>query len=128
MKSVTVDIPNPKLRRALEARLEAEGFPVERPQPKPAAFARRFKSTTPLRTTEHALALLMMLDGDLVGTPHYMGLSYFWASEYRHWLRPRSRARLCQIHDALLAAGLPVDAASPAHEAIIRSHLKPSEL
>lgn len=63
---------------------------------------------------------LIKLDQTFRGTDDYMGITYFWHYEYRHFLRDASYARRRRVHAALLRAGLAVDAASPAHETLIR--------
>jgi hypothetical protein len=54
-----------------------------------------------------------------VGTPEYQGLAYFWAYDYRHYLRDCGNARRREVHTQLLAAGLPLDGVSDAHAKII---------
>lgn len=54
-----------------------------------------------------------------IGTPDYQGRAYFWHYDLRHYLRDCSDERRREVHAALLAAGLPLDGTSPAHEKII---------
>jgi len=54
-----------------------------------------------------------------VGTPEYQGLAYFWAYDYRHYLRDCGNERRREVHTQLLAAGLPLDGVSDAHAKII---------
>jgi hypothetical protein len=62
---------------------------------------------------------LLALDKTFIGTPHYMGMAYFWHYEYRHYMRPMPYAVNRRIHKALLEAGLEVNGAGPRHQAII---------
>ncbi len=59
------------------------------------------------------------LDETFVGTPDYMGIAYFWSSEYKFSLRDASPDKRRAVHAAFLKAGLPVDGESPQHEAIV---------
>ncbi len=61
---------------------------------------------------------LIKLDATFVGTPDYMGLTYFWHYNYRHFLRDNRKYWL-KIHTALLKAGLTVNGYSRKHDAII---------
>jgi hypothetical protein len=75
-------------------------------------------SSYSLPLTLRAFEAVLTLDEKLVGTPDYMGVAGWWAYEYKWWLRaatPRQRKR---AHDAILAAGLPLDGES-AHHAVI---------
>lgn len=63
-------------------------------------------------------------DAALVGTDDYAGIAYFWAYEYRGYLRDASAAKRRAVHHALVAAGLAPVGESPAHLAIIRRVLK----
>jgi hypothetical protein len=78
-----------------------------------------YVTTYLLNLTTTALDLLRKLDSCLVGTPHYMGIAYFWAYEYRHYLRDKEyeTCRIC--HQELLLAGLDVSGVSDEHEKII---------
>ena len=62
---------------------------------------------------------LLNLDKTFIGTDDYMGMTYFWHYEYRHYLRDTSYARRRHVHTALLAAGLEVNGESKEHLAII---------
>jgi hypothetical protein len=63
--------------------------------------------------------LVYALDRALIGTPDYMGLAHWWADEYKHRLRGARNSQRRKAHHAILAAGLPLDAASDEHKAII---------
>lgn len=67
---------------------------------------------------------LLELDRSLIGTPEYMGLAYFWAYEYRHFLRDCTVKSRKKVHDKILEAGLPVDSESPEVEAIVKRYVK----
>ena len=60
------------------------------------------------------------LDETFIGTPDYMGIAYFWDTEYKFNLRGQPPNKLKAVHDALLKAKLPLDGTSPEHEAIIK--------
>tara|TARA_R110000824_G_scaffold243273_2_gene431913 strand:+ start:713 stop:973 length:261 start_codon:yes stop_codon:yes gene_type:complete len=71
--------------------------------------------------TRDATHAILKLDRNFTGTSDYMGVSYFWAHEYRHTgLRDTSTAKRRRVHTAFLKAGLGVSEASPKHEEIIR--------
>lgn len=67
-----------------------------------------------------AYVALHRLDKTFVGSDEYMGVAYFWAWDYRHYLRDVSYAKRRQVHRALLRDGLDVDSASDEHESIIK--------
>lgn len=64
------------------------------------------------------------LDQKYIGTENYLGLAYFWAYEYRHYLRDCTFAKRRKIHKRLIKEGLPVDGESDQHLEIIRDILK----
>jgi hypothetical protein len=74
--------------------------------------------------TWDATKALMDLDDSYVGTKNYMGITYFWASDYKFYLRHQTIAQRRKIHHALLKAGLEVDKVSSEHEAIIKRFYK----
>lgn len=78
------------------------------------------RGTITLSITADATAALIRLDNAFVGTPHYMGLAYFWHYDYRHYLRDAKPRKLVRIHNAFLDAGLELGGVSAAHEAIIQ--------
>jgi len=67
-----------------------------------------------------AYLALNRLDKTLIGTEDYIGVAYFWAWDYRYYLRDVSYAKRRQVHRTLLRDGLDVDSASDEHEAIIK--------
>ena len=69
--------------------------------------------------TWDSYAKLLKLDDTFIGTPNYMGLDYFWHSEYKHYLRDASPVQRVRVHKKLLKAGLKVDGCSKKHEQII---------
>ena len=66
-----------------------------------------------------AFAALSVLDDTFIGTPHYMGISYFWAYGFRHYLRDASAAKRVRVHRLFLDAGLDVSAETEAHSFIV---------
>jgi len=72
-----------------------------------------------LPLTSRAFTLLYSLDRSLVGTPDYMGLSGWWADEYKHTLRAASCSERKAAHDRIMASGLPIDGVSEKHADII---------
>lgn len=66
------------------------------------------------------------LDQKLTGTPDYMGMTYFWGYEYRHYLRDASPSQRRRVHKQFLDQGLDVAGESQEHLRIIRSVLKVS--
>jgi hypothetical protein len=73
-----------------------------------------------IMATGKAIEAVLWLDAGFVGTPDYMGLSWFWNYEYRHSLRDASASVRQRIHAAFLKAGLPPDGASSEHGEIVR--------
>lgn len=114
MKSIIVMCDDPKAKAAMEARIEAEGFTVERNDYTPEP-----RGELTVQTTIEATGKLMALDETLVGTPHYMGVAYFWSREYRHYLRDATAAQRCAVHDAWLKAGLELTGDSNQHMQLI---------
>ena len=64
------------------------------------------------KTTAIATKALMDLDDSFINTPHYMGITYFWAYEYRHYMRDLTIAKRKQVHAKLLKFGLDVSGES----------------
>ena len=62
-----------------------------------------------------ALRAILEIDKGFIGTPHYMGVAFFWNYDYRHFLRDASVARRRDAHSRLLDAGLSVCGSSDAH-------------
>tara|TARA_R110001599_G_scaffold265186_1_gene465909 strand:+ start:784 stop:1035 length:252 start_codon:yes stop_codon:yes gene_type:complete len=67
---------------------------------------------------------LLNLDKSFFGTNDYMGFSYFWSYEYRHYLRDVSYAKRRRVHKELLKSGLAVNGESLKHLQIIRNITK----
>ena len=80
-------------------------------------------------------------DDARIGTPDYRGHAYFWAHEYRHYLRdlggcPRGvtegrygfllRQLRTKVHRDLLRLGLPLDGESRDHEPVVLYHRLPA--
>jgi hypothetical protein len=49
---------------------------------------------------------LEKLDKGYIGTPNYMGLAFFWAWEYGHYLREASLSQRRRVHKQALDLGL----------------------
>lgn len=62
---------------------------------------------------------LMQLDMRMVGTPNYMGLAFFWHTQYKHYLRNCTIAQRRQIHHKLLKHNLQLEGESEAHDQIV---------
>lgn len=71
------------------------------------------------RMTFRMFCIMMRIDNAMVGTPDYMGISYWWADEYKHSLRGCTPKERKAAHDKLLAAGLPLNGVSDQHREII---------
>jgi hypothetical protein len=72
-----------------------------------------------LHVTSRAYTLVYAIDRALVGTGDYMGLAYWWSDVYKHRLRGATTKQRRRAHDAILAAGLPLDGESVRHREII---------
>jgi hypothetical protein len=77
--------------------------------------------------TWKATTALLKLDDKFIGTPDYMGVTYFWAYEYRHWLRDSTYYRRRLVHSKFLKAGLAVDGEGPEHLAIVERYASPAD-
>ena len=66
---------------------------------------------------------ILKLDKTFVGTDNYLGVEYFWAYEYRHYLRDCSMAKRRKIHKKFLQNNLEVDGVSDLHLHIIKTVL-----
>lgn len=119
---------NPAIANAIATRIENAGFPVAKASiPKKRMFKTVELDGDPsLSRGTHTLELssamakrLLEMDHELIGTPDYMGGAYFWNYEYRHTLRDASALVRVRVHDAWLAAGLPLDGKSKKHQAIL---------
>lgn len=76
-----------------------------------------------LPLTFRAFHALHALDHGLIGTPDYLGIAYFWAHEYKFYLREATQKQRKIVHDLFLKAGLALDGVSPEHAAIVEKHL-----
>ena len=76
-------------------------------------------SSYSLPLTLRAYEAVLTLDERLVGTPDYMGVAYWWSHEYKWTLREATHTQRKRAHDAILAAGLPLDGESDEHAAIV---------
>lgn len=73
--------------------------------------------------TVDAFNAIFKLDKTFVGTGNYLGLAYFWAYEYRHYLRDCSMAKRRKVHKKWLQAGLELHGESDEHLSIIKTVL-----
>lgn len=67
-----------------------------------------------------AYEALKELDKTYVGTHNYMGIAYFWAYDYRHYLRDATTSQRRRVHQAFVAFNLPVMGESAEHEILIK--------
>lgn len=70
---------------------------------------------------------LYTLDKTLVGQPAYLGIAYFWNTEYKHEMRSMSFYGRRKVHAAFLKARLELTEFSDAHRKIInkfKRHIK----
>lgn len=77
--------------------------------------------------TVDAFNAIFKLDKAFVGTDSYLGLAYFWAYEYRHYLRDCTMAKRRKVHKKWLQAGLDLEGVSDKHLSIIKYTLKESK-
>jgi len=73
------------------------------------------------KITPQAIDALIKLDNAFVGTPNYMGISYFWNHEYRHYMR-NNRKNWVKIHTLFLKEKLDVSGVSSRHKEIIKKY------
>lgn len=74
--------------------------------------------------TVDAFNAMLKLDKTFVGTGNYLGLAYFWAHEYRHYLRDCTMAKRRKVHKKWLQAGLDLEGISDNHLSIIKNVLE----
>lgn len=74
--------------------------------------------------SHNAYLKLAELDRSFIGTPDYMGICYFWAYEYRHYLRDCTIPSRRKVHKKFLEHGLAVDGESPKHLEIVKLYAK----
>ena len=48
--------------------------------------------------TSEAFIKIHELDRTFIDTPNYLGVAYFWAYEYRHYLRDASTTQRIEVH------------------------------
>jgi hypothetical protein len=77
--------------------------------------------------TPDGVSKLHRLDDSFIGTPDYMGIAYFWAYDYRHYLRDSSPYRRRLVHKHLILAGLSPDGNTKEHEAIVKRYARPKD-
>lgn len=69
--------------------------------------------------TSESFTSLLLHDEKLVGTPLYLGITYFWHHDFRHTMRDKSPYQRVRLHAKLLAAGLDPAGNSAAHAEIL---------
>jgi hypothetical protein len=74
--------------------------------------------------TLEAFSKIQELDQGFIGTPHYMGLAYYWNYAYRHYLRDASAWQRKKVHNKFLAHNLQPDGQTDSHLQIIHSVIK----
>ncbi len=74
-------------------------------------------------TTFEAFDKIFKLDKTFVGSENYLGLAYFWAMEYKHYLRDCTMAKRRKIHKKWMQAGLDLTSTSDKHLSIIKTVL-----
>tara|TARA_R110000822_G_C14916238_1_gene450845 strand:- start:239 stop:490 length:252 start_codon:yes stop_codon:yes gene_type:complete len=74
--------------------------------------------------TWEATEALLQLDRTFINTPNYLGVQYFWAYKYRHYLRDVSSSVRRRIHKKFMSAGLDVGEESEKHLEIIKGVIK----
>ena len=79
----------------------------------------------PEKITTKAYGEILKVDNELIGTPDYMGASYFWNYDYRHYMRDASFLIRQKVHKYFMDAALPTDGTSDQHLKIILKYCKP---
>ena len=67
-----------------------------------------------------AFMKILEVDKDFVGTENYMGFAFFWAYEYRHYMRSQRPHTLRKIHNAFLSNKMGLSGQSEKHFDIIK--------
>ena len=114
MNPIIVISDDPAAKAAMESRIKAAGFEVEKER-----VVEPSRETIELLTTPAAFDAVKALDETFIGTPNYMGLAWFWEYDYRHALRDCTREQRVAVHDAFIAARLNVAGNSEAHTNIV---------
>jgi hypothetical protein len=112
MKEIEVIASTPEIGAAVVAALKKAGIQATTETAPPQT------ATEAVQTDREAT---YECDKAAIGTSAYEGRAYFWAYEYRHYLRDATRAQRIAVHAALLAARLPLDGESQRHLEIIES-------
>lgn len=76
------------------------------------------------KLTYKAYSKIYDLDKSFVGTVDYIGIAYYWAYEYRHYLRDATIYQRKKIHDTFLSENLEVYGESFLHFEIIKKYIK----
>jgi len=75
-------------------------------------------------TTFEATEAIIKLDNGYIGTNNYMGIAYFWAGEYKHYLRDASPYQRKRVHKKWLDLNLDFSAITQKHWDIIGEVLR----
>lgn len=82
-------------------------------------------STINLNTiTGEAFVKIHDIDKNFINTPNYLGIAYFWAYEYRHYLRDATISERKKVHKLFLNNGLDIVGVSEKHFNIIKKVTK----
>ena len=71
----------------------------------------------------HGVTQLLKLDETFIGTDNYMGLAYFWNTEYKHDMRSATPLQRVEVHNAFTEFGLDLDGKSDLHEQLVAEML-----
>lgn len=74
--------------------------------------------------TGEAFVKIHEIDQSFINTNNYLGLAYFWAYEYRHYLRDATIEQRKKVHKLFLKNNLIIDQTSEKHFNIIKSVTK----
>tara|TARA_R110000803_G_scaffold162144_1_gene225757 strand:- start:290 stop:535 length:246 start_codon:yes stop_codon:yes gene_type:complete len=72
--------------------------------------------------SSEAYKALHALDKTYIGTEDYMGIAWYHAHEFRHYMRDTTIAKRRNIHKILLSLDLPLNGDSDEHAEIIEAN------
>ena len=111
MKKIEILASTPKIGKAVQDALTKAGITNV--------------TIAPPEQSEKDDVTLLGDDQSTIGTPSYQGIAYFWAHEYRYYLRDATNEQRRQVHAALLAENLQINGKSSRHLDIIESITNP---
>jgi hypothetical protein len=76
-----------------------------------------------VNTTYNAFSKILHIDEKFVGTYDYMGIAYFWSSEYKHTMRDLSTEDRRKVHNMWLDYNLDVSGTSDFHKELLNDFL-----